>query len=195
MNRRDFFLKASIAPPALILTSCGTLADLALRSQYLIRTDQIMNSLAPFFPFRRSVNGVGELALANPVFAMVPDRNKVRIGLSTGLTAASGLGKLTGIPALDQLGGQAAAGTCQLACGLRYDRDTRGIYLNEPEIETFESSRLSSSLTNPLRSVINLFGPQFLDRHPIHILEPSLATRFLNAMEVQPGGIALKFAP
>ncbi|MFT6862565.1 MAG: hypothetical protein ACJAVK_001124 [Akkermansiaceae bacterium] len=195
MTRRDFFQKASIVSPVLIPASCATVADLALRSQYVIRTDQIMSALAPFFPFRQAVSGVGELALSNPVFGMVPDRNKVRIGLTTGLAVSAGLGRITGIPALDQLAGQTAAGTCQIACGLRYDRKTRGIYLQAPELEKFESDRLASSLINPIRSVINLFGPQFLERHPIHTLDPSLASRFLNSMEVQPGGIALKFAP
>lgn len=178
-----------------MLASCATVADLALRQQYLIRTDQIMSALAPFFPFRQAVSGVGELALSNPVFGMVPDRNKVRVGLTTGLAAAAGLGRVTGIPALDQIAGRATSGTCQLACGLRYDRETRGIYLQDPEVEKLELSQLSSSLSGPIRSVINLFGPQFLNRHPIHTLEPSMATRFLNTMEVQPGGIALKFAP
>ncbi len=130
MTRRDFFQKTTIATPVVILASCGTIADLAFRSQYLIRIDQIMSTLAPFFPFTQSVGGVGSLALSNPVFTTLPDRNKVRIGLSTGLNAASGLGRITGISALDQLGGQAASGTCELACGLRYDRETRGIFLS-----------------------------------------------------------------
>lgn len=154
-----------------------------------------MSALIPFFPFRKSVNDVGEIALSNPVFGMVPEKNKVRVGLTTGLATSAGLGKLTGIPVLDQLAGQTATGRCQLACGLRYDRETRGIYLQEPELEEFESDRIPSSMTGPIRSVINLFGPQFLNRHPIHTLEPSLAARFLNTMEVQPGGVALKFAP
>ena len=195
MTRRDFFQRAAVAGPAAAFTSCATVADLALRSQYLIRTGQILSRLGPFFPFARSVGGVGSLALSNPVFAMAPEKNKVRIGLTTAATAGSGLGRLTGIPALDQLGGKSATGTCQVACGLRYDRQTRGIYLRDPEVERLDLDRLSPALTNPLRQVINLFGPQVLDKHPIHTLEPSLATRFIDSMEVQPGGIALKFSP
>jgi len=195
MKRRDFFKKAGLVIPAVTLASCGVMGDLALRSQYLIRIDQITSKLAPFLPFRQTVGGFGELVLADPVITMLPDRNKVRLGLTTGLLAGSGLGRITGVPALDQLGGRKASGRCELACGLRYDRQTRGIYLQDPEVESLEVDRFPPGFATPLLGVINLVGPRVLDRHPIHTLEPSLATRFLNSMEVQPGGIALKFAP
>ncbi|MFT6178209.1 MAG: hypothetical protein ACJAQT_003531 [Akkermansiaceae bacterium] len=195
MNRREILRKASILSPAIAFPACSTVADLALRQQYLIRTDQILAQLLPFFPFQQNYSGVGQLSLSDPVFTMAPDLNKVRVGLTSHIVAASGLGELTGIPALGRIAGQGTSGTCQLACGLRYDSKSRGLYLKEPAIERFEFDRLSSTLTQPLQQIVNLFGPQFLDQRPIHTLEPSLATRFLNSMEVQPGGIALKFSP
>ncbi len=171
------------------------MADLALRSQYLIRTSQITGQLLPYFPFQRDIGGYGRLGLNNPVFSLLPDRNKVRIGLTTQVGAASGLGELTGIPALGQIAGRSTSGSCQLACGLRYDRQTRGIYLDRPEVEGLELQHLSSSLTGPFRQLINLIGPSLLQQQPIHTLEPSLASRFLNTMVVQEDGIALKFSP
>lgn len=181
--------------PAIFAPSCGTTIGRALQGQYLIRTDQILAQLLPFFPFQRQMPGVGQVSLSNPIFSMAPDINKVRVGLTTGIAAASGLAELTGIPALGQIAGRGTAGTCQRACGLRYDSATRGIYLREPAIEKLEFQHLSSSLTTPFTQLVNLFGPQFLDQRPIHTLEPSLATRFLNQMVVQPGGIALNFSP
>jgi|GEM_PF-1669204 len=195
MTRREIFRKWALLSPVILAPSCATVADIALRGQYLIRIDQIMGQLLPFFPFHRQISGVGQVSLSNPIFSMAPDINKVRVSLTTGVTAASGLAELTGIPALGQIAGRGTSGTCQLACGLRYDPTTRGIFLREPMIERLEFQHLSSSLTTPFTQVVNLFGPQFLDRHPIHTLEPSLATRFLNSMVVQPGGIALKFSP
>lgn len=195
MTRREILHRAKLLSPVIILPSCSTVADLALRSQYLIRTDQILAQLLPFFPFQRQVSGVGQIALADPVFAMAPEINKVRVGLTTSMAAASGLAELTGIPALGRFAGRRTSGTCQLACGLRYDPETRGIFLNEPAIEKLDLDQVPPSFTTPLRTLVNSFGPQFLNQHPIHTLEPSLASRFLNAMVVQPGGIALKFAP
>jgi hypothetical protein len=195
MTRREIFTKGALLTPAIFTPSCATVADMALRGQYLIRVEQILAQLLPFFPFQRQISGVGQVSLSNPVFTMAPDINKVRVGLTTGIVAASGLAELTGIPALGQIAGRGTSGTCQLACGLRYDPATRGIYLREPAIEKLEFQHLSSSLTTPFTQLVNLFGPQLLDRQPIHTLEPSLATRFLKQMEVQPGGIVLKFSP
>jgi hypothetical protein len=195
MTRREIFTKGALLTPAIFAPSCGTTIGRALQGQYLIRTDQILAQLLPFFPFQRQMPGVGQVSLSNPIFSMAPDINKVRVGLTTGIAAASGLAELTGIPALGQIAGRGTAGTCQLACGLRYDSATRGIYLREPAIEKLEFQHLSSSLTTPFTQLVNLFGPQFLDQRPIHTLEPSLATRFLNQMVVQPGGIALNFSP
>lgn len=195
MTRRDLVKRALFVPPAVAVSSCATVADLALRSQYLIRTDQILGQLLPYFPFQQQYQGIGQLSLSNPVFSMAPELNKVRIGLTTSVSAASTLGEMTGIPELGRIAGRSSSGTCQVACGLRYDSETRGIYLRDPAIEKFEFDRLSSTFTKPLQQIINLIGPRMLDRRPIHTLEPSLATRFLNSMVVQPGGIALKFRP
>ena len=193
MNRRSLLKKATLCSPALLLPACSTIADLALRQQYLIGTSQILSKLLPFFPLKQELQSIGQLSLANPVFTMAPDINKVRIGLTTTAAVSSQLGALTGIPALGNLGGRSTSGTTQVACGLRYDPKTRGIFLKEPEIEKLDLQNISPAYTNPLRGLINTLGPQLLDQRPIHTLEPSLASRFINSFEIQPNGIALKF--
>ncbi len=193
MKRREIFRKAALFSPTLVLPACQTVSNLALQSPFFIPTTHIAAKLGPFFPFRRGYQDVGHLMLSNPIFAMVPEQNKVRIGLTTGMEAGSRLGQISGIPALGQIAGFSAGGSCQLACGLRYDRETRGIYLKEPVLEELEIEHFSSTLTGPFRQLVNMFGPGFLDRRPIHTLDPSLASRFLSGMVVQPTGIALKF--
>ena len=195
MTRRKLLKQASLLSPAILAPSCTSIADLALRQQYLIGTQQILSQLLPFFPFQQQLPNVGTLSLANPVFEMAPDIHKVRIGLTTTAAAASGLAALTGIPALGSIAGRSTSGTCQLACGLRYDPSTRGIFLKEPQVEKLDLQNISPALTNPFRSLINTFGPQILDQRPIHTLEPSLASRFLNSFAIQENGIALKFTP
>ncbi len=193
MNRREILRKAALFSPALALPACQTVSDIALLSQFFIPTTHIAAKLKPHFPFRRGYQDVGQLMLSNPVFSMVPDQNKVRIGLTTGMMVGSRLGQLSGIPALEQMAGMSSGGTCQLACGLRYDRETRGIYLKEPVLEKLEIDHFSSTLMDPFRQLVNMFGPGLLDKRPIHTLDPSLASRFLSGMVVQPTGIALKF--
>ena len=62
--------------------------------------------------------GVGQLSLSNLVFLMIPDLDKVRIGLMTNVSASSVLGEMTGIPALGRVAGESTSGTCQGAWGL-----------------------------------------------------------------------------
>lgn len=193
MNRREVLRKAALFSPAIMLPGCGTVADLVLRNQFFIPTSHILAKLGPLFPFSRSYQSAGQMSLSNPVFSMVPEQNKVRLGLTAAMTAGSQIGQLSGISVLGNLAGLTTGGTCQLACGLRYDPTTRGIFLKEPVVEELDIHNFSSALSEPFRQVVNLFGPQILDKHPIHTLEPSLASRFLGGMEVQPTGIALKF--
>jgi hypothetical protein len=193
MNRRDLLRRAALCSPGFFLPGCATVADLALRNQFFIPTNYIAAKLNPYFPFQRGYQDVGQLSLSNPVFSMVPDQNKVRVGLTTGMLAGSRLGELSGIPALGQFAGMSTGGTCQLACGLRYDPASRGIFLKEPVVEKLDIQNFSTALTTPFRQLVNMFGPALLDKHPIHTLDASLASRFLQGMEVQPTGIALKF--
>lgn len=193
MNRRGLLRKATLFSPALLLPGCSTVADLALRNQFFIPTSHILAKLGPVFPYSRTYQSAGQMSLSNPVFSMVPEQNKVRLGLTAAMAAGSQIGQFSGIPALGSLAGLSTTGTCQLACGLRYDSKTREIFLNEPVVEKLDVHDFSSVLTEPFRQAVNLFGPQILKSHPIHTLDPSLASRFLSGMEVQPTGIALKF--
>ena len=194
MNRRALLKKATLCSPALLLPSCTSFADLALRQQFLIGTQQIRGNLLPFFPLQQQLQGVGQLSLSNPMIAMAPDINKVRIGLTTTAAAASGLGSLTGIPVLESISGHSTSGACQVACGLRYDPNTRGIFLKEPVIERLDLQNISPTLTEPFKALINTLAPKILDQRPIHTIEQSLASRFLNAFAIQENGIALKFS-
>ena len=196
MNRREILRKAALLSPVVVLPSCSTIADLALRSQFFIPTAELLSRFNPFFPFQQSYQNVAQLNLSNPVFSMVPDQNKVRIGMTTGVTTGSGLGSLAGLAGLGNLGSLAGlntGGTCQIACGVRYDQKTRGIYLSEPKLEKLDITGISSSLTGPFTQLVNTFGPQILDKNPVRTLEPSLAASFIDRMVVEPTGIALKF--
>jgi len=199
MNRREILRKAALLSPTVVLPACSTVADLALRSQFFIPTAELLSRFNPLFPFQQSYQGLAKLSLSNPVFSMVPDQNKVRIGMTTGVTTGSGLGSLGGLGGLAGLGnlgglaGLNTGGTCQIACGLRYDQKSRGIYLSQPEVEKLDITGISSSLTTPFQQLVNTFGPKILDQHPIRTLEPSLAASFIDRMVVESTGIALKF--
>ena len=199
MKRREILRKAALFSPAVVMPSCSTVANLALKSQLFIPTSELLARFSPFFPFQQSYQGLANLSLSNPVFSMLPEQNKVRLGMTTGLSTGSGLGSstgglagLAGLSGLGKLAGLNTGGTCQIACGLRYDQKSRGIFLNEPVIEKLDITGIPSAYSDPFRQLANAFGPKILDRQPIRTLEPSLAASFLNKMVVEPTGIALK---
>jgi len=124
---------------------------------------------------------------------MAPDINKVRVGLGVQASVAQGLAQATGIPALGGFSGLTRSGNCVIACGLRYDKSTRGIYLKDPVLETLDMVDIPTYYTSQAQNLINTFGPKLLDKYPVHTLEKSLAARVLSSMTVKENGIALSF--
>ena len=195
MNRRHLIKHLPLLALAPALKSCaGSGMGLGkLLPHYLVTTDMMLRQMLPHFPFRQDFQGIGSLSASNPQFSLVPEQNKVRIGLNLQTALSSGLSSLTGIPSLRALAGQQYSGSSQVACGLRYDSKTRGIYLNEPVLESLSLSGIPQHYTDQAKSLMNAFGPSILDRYPVHTLEPSLASRVLQKMTVTNKGIALGF--
>ena len=153
----------------------------------------MLSKMLPYFPFNKQYSGIGQVSLSDPVFSMVPEQNKIRLGLKANAGLANGLANQTGLNFLRNLDGRNTSGTCQLACGLRFNPEDNGIYLKEPVVEELQFDDISSNYTAPARNLLNLLGPQILDRYPVHTLKPSFATRALQAFTVQEKGLLLDF--
>ncbi|MGJ8725581.1 MAG: hypothetical protein ACSHYB_13565 [Roseibacillus sp.] len=180
----------------LALPSCSglnNLANLALQSNYLVNSSSLLSRLLPHFPFNRQYSGIGQVSLSQPSLAMVPEQNKVRLGLTANAGLANQLSQQTGLSILNDIAGRSTSGTCQLACGLRFNPADNGIYLKEPVLEELNLQGLASSYTEPARGLINLIGPQILDKYPVHTLEPSFTTRALSSLAVKKNGLLLDF--
>ena len=123
--------------------------------------------LSEHFPVSKIFqSGLAKLEFANPVCSMVPDQEKVRVGLTTSVFSS--------LLSRSQLLG----GRCQLACGVDYDPDSRGIFLKDPYLEQFQLDRMPPNWTNGARGVANLVGKEFIERKPI---------------STESGGVRLKF--
>ena len=164
MNRRQLLQRIPLLASYPLLNSCaggGGLGALAsLIPNYLISSNMITQKLLPHFPFQKDFAGIGTINAINPKISMAPDINKVRIGLGVQAGLAQGLGKITGIPLLNQIAGSTHNGQCTLACGLRYDPSTRGIYLKDPVIEQLQLGQIPTQYTNNAQQLLNSFGPQ-----------------------------------
>lgn len=195
MKRRDVIKSLSLLGAVPIVKSCapGVSLGSGLLPQYLISNQMILSELLPHFPYQQSFSGLGSLKAVSPTLSMAPDINKVRMGLGLEASIASQIGAITGIPQLGALAGRTQRGDCQLACGLRYDPKTRGIYLKEPVLESLNLQDIPLAYTDQARSLLNDFGPQFLEKRPVHTLDASFATKMLRSMTVKPEGISLGF--
>jgi len=178
---------------ALTLSNCsksGLSISSGLSPQYIISSEEIKQTVSQEFPYERHISSVGSLLLQNPIVTMAPNQNKIQIKTDLRVFGSSDLER---IPFLQTLVSQAHHGECQIACGVRYDRKTRGLYLQEPAIEYLSIPSLPPLLTRHSQSLLNTIAPQILNQHPVHTLDKSLASRFLKKIEVQQNGVALKF--
>lgn len=196
MNRRQNLRQLSTLTLPVLFSSCAQVSNLgrlALASQYLVDSNSMLSKMLPYFPFNKQYSGIGQVSLSDPVFSMVPDQNKIRLGLKANAGLANGLASQTGLAFLRNLDGQNTSGTCQLACGLRFNPENNGIYLKDPVVEELHFDKLSNHYTTPAKNLLNLVGPQILDQYPVHTLKPSFATRALQTLTVQDKGLLLDF--
>ena len=190
-TRRELLKQIPLITGSLALGSCASAPFLP---KYRITNSMILQTLMPHFPFNKNFAGIGSVTLTAPQVSFAPDINKVRLNMGLGVGLNDAISHITGIqiPGLTT-GNTQQQGTCQIACGLRYDRYSRGIYLKDPTIEDLQLSSIASSYTSGAKDIINALAPTILDQYPIHTLQPSIATTFLGSMTVQNNGISLGF--
>ncbi len=193
LTKRKFLIRLGSSIGSLggasLLNSCAGLSELnklgelglgaGLSPTLLIKPQTIVSKLMPYFPYNQSYQGIAGVSFADPVVSMVPDAEKVRIGLTTlaGLTGSS-----------QQLGGR-----CQIACGLRYDPDTRSIYLKDATLEDFNLNGVNSQLTSGFKGIANNLGNSILEKYPVYSLAQRPGIGLLKNMNVTNEGIKLGF--
>ena len=189
LSKRQFLLSLGSLSTGTLLTNCAGMSQLGdlgtlglskgLMPTLLITPQTMMSKLTPHFPYQQNYQGLVGLNFSNPVVSMVPDAEKIRVGLTT-------LGSITGTS--QQLGGR-----CQLACGLRYDPETRGIFLKDSTLEEFTLNGVNPQLTTGLKDITNLIGTNILERYPVHTLANQTGIGLLKTMNVTNQGVKLAF--
>ncbi len=178
MNRREWMKGAGILGAGCVLTQCAEVGlGPGLSPTFLVRPEIMTRRLGSLFPVTRDYQGLAKLQFSDPVLAMVPESNQVRVGLTT---LGGGLGRQFG-------------GGCQLACGLRYDPKNRGVYLENSVIERFDIEGVSPQWTQGFRQIANVVGNEYLERHPVYQVADTFGIGFLKSMRVESGGVRLSF--
>lgn len=144
----------------------------------LIQPQMIMAKLSPYFPYQKSYQGLAAVNFSNPIISPIPDAEKIRVGLTT----QGGL-----------IGGRQFGGTSQLACGLRYDPTTRGIFLKDSTLEDLTLNGVNPQLTTGIRDIANLIGNDILERYPVYTIPNQTGLGLLKKMNVTNNGILLTF--
>jgi len=166
-----------------MLTQCAgiNLTD-PLSPSVLISPNQMNTRLNQQFPVSKShPSGIAKLEFADPVCSMVPEQEKVRVGLTT--SVLSGL-----LGSSKSLGGR-----CQLACKVRYDKESRGVFLDQPFLEDFTLAGIPSNWTSGARQLANIVGTEYVERYPVYTLPSTFGTQLLKSITTESGGIRLKF--
>lgn len=185
LSKRKFLIGLGSLGTTTLLNSCadiGGLENLGLGSglmpTLLIKPHMMMSKLAPNFPYQKSYQGLASATFSNPIITPIPDAEKIRVGLTTqgGITGGTQLG-----------------GTCQLACGLRYDPDSRGIFLKDSTVEDLTLTGINTQLTSGIRDIANLVGKNILERYPVYTIPNQTGLNFLKKMNVTNDGILLSF--
>jgi len=111
---------------------------------------------------------------------MVQGQKLVRVGMDL---AAGAFGNVN----------NGIGGRCHLACGVRYDRKQRGLYLTNTYLEHLDVKGVPAYWTNMLREVVNVIGTQYIEKHPVYTLPDAFAYRLLKSVKVEPAGVRLTF--
>jgi hypothetical protein len=91
---------------------------------------------------------------------------------------------------------KAISGTIDLASGVRYDANSKNLYLANPMVNEikFQDFSLAKYLTNEMRNAIGMVVAQTIAKKPVYnIQKAGIGTNFVKAIDVRDGQIFLTF--
>ncbi|MEX2381183.1 MAG: DUF1439 domain-containing protein [Opitutales bacterium] len=74
--------------------------------------------------------------------------------------------------------GREFSGTGRISGELRYDAETRDLYIDQSVVEEIDIEAVPSQYQVPLREAADLLARQHLDRHPVYTLDEEFFQRF-----------------
>lgn len=130
-----------------------------LRDQEFVVTlseAEMQERIEEMFPVDRQYLLVLTLQLSDPEVNLVEGDDRIRYGMRASL-AVPAVGPLTG--------------TGRVSGRLRYDAESRQLFLDDSRVEEIQIDGLPEMYRGPLRQVADLVASQQLDRHPVYTIE------------------------
>lgn len=92
---------------------------------------------------------------------------------------------------------QGIAGSIRLASGVRYDAQSKSLYLKDPVVNTirFQNHSLLSGLPQGVQQAISVLIAQSIAKKPIYNLQQTtgVASRFVKGIDIENGQLLLTF--
>ncbi|MEO7404130.1 MAG: DUF1439 domain-containing protein, partial [Burkholderiales bacterium] len=152
MNRRVVMVGSITSALAAALTACTP--GWLLPSQLSFSRDEIQKRIERRFPWKKTVLGVIELELVNPVASLDEAKGRVAssfdVTLRTPLTNRVFTGKalLSGVP--------------------QYDERDRSFYFADPKIDSFDIAGLPRAYADQLRELVTTLAPDVVQGLPLY---------------------------
>ncbi|MGI4815184.1 MAG: DUF1439 domain-containing protein [Janthinobacterium lividum] len=126
--------------------------------QYTFSRAQVQSVVARKFPYRRRMEGLFELVLANPRVSLLPDTNRLGIAFDAQVTST--------------LLAQPFNGSFALDSALVYDATRLAVVLRDPRLVSADFSQLGGDLAQQLGDAAGVLAKQLLDGYPVYQFKP-----------------------
>lgn len=169
----------------LTVTGCSTLNAVSalLGNQVSFTQPQLQQSLDRNFPKRYDkLGGLVSLNLMNPRLSIPPGSNRLRLDFDVGL-GALGSDDTT------------ADGRFALTSALRFDPGTRGLHLQDPNIESIDLPALGGVMGGSARQLLNSWLGDYARQEPVYRFDNTLLDRLgarrIGSTEIQNGQVVV----
>ncbi|BDS07912.1 hypothetical protein NT6N_29520 [Oceaniferula spumae] len=148
------------------------------RYEVVITQEQIDDTLNEKFPITKSALIIFQLTYSNPQVTLLPDTDRVQVGLDASLVI-----KINDQP-------KTLRGGITVTCGLRYDQETQSFYLTDTEFDRFELDGLPDKYEDKITLLASQYARQRLEKYPVYKLratdtKKAAAKLLLKDVEIQ----------
>ncbi|AOJ67961.1 MULTISPECIES: DUF1439 domain-containing protein [Burkholderia] len=157
-DRRRFLIAACAAAGVTVsLAACASTFPF-IPDHYTFSQGDVQRAVARKFPYQKTVAQVIDVALANPVVGLLPDRNRVAVRLDARF----------GSPFLRE----PVNGKFTVSGQLAYDAPSRSVVLKAPAVDSVSVDGDAQLYTQQISAAAGLLATQLLTNYPIYTFKP-----------------------
>ncbi len=158
-SRRAFLLAACAAVcVGASLAACATGTFPFIPDHYTFSQQQVQEAVQRKFPYQRSMSQLFDVALANPVVTLQPERNRVVVRVDAHIAS----------PFLQQ----PLNGVFTLSSELGYDSESRSVVLRSPGVDNVSVDGNAAAYGQQINAVAALAATQLLANYPVYTFKP-----------------------